>query len=140
MHALEVHEGAAADEYFLAVDQCRQAVLNLDDPAGRWYGERVECPAFTYSENKDAAGLTAKNIRLFPGHVEFEAVSREEIQRIHLPIPGGFTIYNALAAVSCGLCLGLTLAEIAASLRSAKACNLCLVNGLQEFILILPEV
>ena len=100
--------------------QCRRAVLNLDDPAGRWYGERVECPAFTYSENKDAAGLTAKNIRLFPGHVEFEAVSREEIQRIHLPIPGGFTIYNALAAVSCGLCLGLTLAEIAASLRSAK--------------------
>ena len=89
-------------------------------PAGRWYGGRVECPAFTYSENKDAAGLTAKNIRLFPGHVEFEAVSREEIQRIHLPIPGGFTIYNALAAVSCGLCLGLTLAEIAASLRSAK--------------------
>lgn len=57
----------------------------------------MECPAFTYSENKDAAGLTAKNIRLFPGHVEFEAVSREEIQRIHLPIPGGFTIYNALA-------------------------------------------
>ena len=100
--------------------QCRKAVLNLDDPAGRWYGERVECPAFTYSENKDAACLTAKNIRLFPGHVEFEAVSREDIQRIHLPIPGGFTIYNALAAISCGLCLGLTLADIAASLRSAK--------------------
>lgn len=100
--------------------QCRRAVLNLDDPAGRWYGERVECPAFTYSENKDAACLTAKNIRLFPGHVEFEAVSREDIQRIHLPIPGGFTIYNALAAVSCGLCLGLKLADIAASLRSAK--------------------
>ena len=77
-------------------------------------------PAFTYSENKDAACLTAKNIRLFPGHVEFEAVSREDIQRIHLPIPGGFTIYNALAAISCGLCLGLTLADIAASLRSAK--------------------
>ena len=100
--------------------QCRRAVLNLDDEAGRWYRERLACPVFTYSENKDAAGLTAKNIRLFPGHVEFEAVSREEIQRIHLPIPGGFTIYNALAAVSCGLCLGLTLAEIAASLRSAK--------------------
>ena len=100
--------------------QCRKAVLNLDDSAGRWYGERVECPAFTYSENKDAACLTAKNIRLFPGHVEFEAVSREDIQRIHLPIPGGFTIYNALAAISCGLCLGLTLADIAASLRSAK--------------------
>ena len=35
-------------------------ILNLGDPAGRWYGEQVECPAFAYSENKDAVGLTAK--------------------------------------------------------------------------------
>ena len=99
--------------------QCQTAVLNLDDEAGRWYRERVSCPAFTYSENKDYADLTAKNIRLFPGHVEFEAVSQGDIQRIHLPIPGGFTIYNALAAAACGLCLGLKLEDIAAALRCA---------------------
>ena len=99
--------------------QCRTAVLNLDDEAGRWYRERVECPVFTYSENKDFANLTARNIRLFPGHVEFEAVSREDIQRFHLPIPGGFTIYNALAAASCGLCLGLELRDVAAAFRCA---------------------
>ena len=100
--------------------QCRMAVLNLDDEAGRWYREQVECPVFTYSENKDFAGLTAKNIRLFPGHVEFEAVTRESIARIHLPIPGGFTIYNALAAASCGLCLGLSLQETAAAMRWSR--------------------
>ena len=99
--------------------QCQTAVLNLDDEAGRWYRERVSCPAFTYSENKDYAELTAKNIRLFPGHVEFGAVSQGDIQRIHLPIPGGFTIYNALAAAACGLCLGLKLEDIAAALRCA---------------------
>ena len=99
--------------------QCRQAVLNLDDEAGRWYREQVSCPTFTYSENKDSADLTAKNIRLFPGHVEFEAVARGEIQRVHLPIPGGFSIYNALAALSCGRCLGLRLEDMAAALRSA---------------------
>ena len=100
--------------------QCRRAVLNLDDEAGRWYREQVSCPVFTYSENKDEADLTAKNIRLFPGHVEFEAVCGRDIRRIHLPIPGGFTIYNALAAVSCGVCLGLELADIAAALRCAR--------------------
>lgn len=99
--------------------QSRWAVLNLDDEAGRWYAETVSIPTFTYSENKDWAHLTARNIRLFPSHVEFEAVTKEEIERIHLPIPGGFTIYNALAAISCGLCLHLSLKEIAQALRSA---------------------
>lgn len=114
-HTMEAYRQAKG----LLFRQCRTAVLNLDDEAGRWYREQVEGPVFTYSENKDYADLTAKNIRLFPGHVEFEAVSRKEIQRVHLPIPGGFTIYNALAASACGLCLGLELGEIAAALRCA---------------------
>jgi UDP-N-acetylmuramoyl-L-alanyl-D-glutamate--2,6-diaminopimelate ligase len=49
--------------------------------------------------------------------VEFEAVARSQIVRTYLPIPGGFTIYNALAALACGLCLGLTLRESAEPLR-----------------------
>ena len=39
------------------------------------------------------------------------------IARVHLPIPGGFSIYNALAALSAGLCLGLNLGDMAAALR-----------------------
>ena len=100
--------------------QCRQAAFNLDDPAGRKFLEEVACPTFTYSENKDQADVTAKNIRLFPGHVEFEAVCPGQISRVHLPIPGGFTIYNALAALSAGLCLGIDLNRLSAALRSAK--------------------
>lgn len=97
--------------------QCRRAVLNLDDEAGRWYRERLEIPVFTYSENRDYAGLSARNIRLFPGHVEFEAVALEQISRVHLPIPGGFSIYNALATLSVGMCLGLELSAMTAALR-----------------------
>ena len=93
--------------------QCRRAVLNLDDEAGRWYRERVICPVFTYSENDARADLTARNIRLFPGHVEFEALTLGRLSRVHLPIPGGFSIYNALAALAAGLCLGLPLERMA---------------------------
>ena len=96
------------------------AILNLDDEAGRHYRGTVSCPVFTYSENKDSAHLTAKNIRLFPDFVEFEAVTQGELCRIHLPIPGGFTIYNALGAISCGLALGLKLEKIAAALRCVE--------------------
>ena len=93
--------------------QCRQGVVNLDDGAGRWYREQANCPIYTYSENRDCARLTARNIRLFPGHVEFEAVATGEIARVHLPIPGGFSIYNALAALAAGKVLGLELAAMA---------------------------
>lgn len=111
---------AYRDAKGLLFRQCAAAVLNLDDEAGRWYRERIACPSLTYSENKDTADLTAKNIRLFPGHVEFEAVARGQITRVHLPIPGGFTIYNALAALACGLCLDIPLDKAAAPLRAVR--------------------
>ncbi|MGE4276068.1 MAG: UDP-N-acetylmuramoyl-L-alanyl-D-glutamate--2,6-diaminopimelate ligase, partial [Lawsonibacter sp.] len=101
----------------LLFTQCRRAVLNLDDEAGRWYLERIDCPVFTYSENRAEADLTARNIRLFPSHVEFEAVTLGHISRVHLPIPGGFSIYNALAALAAGLCLELTLDTLTTALR-----------------------
>ena len=101
-------------------DQCETAILNLDDEAGRYFAESVPCSKVTYSENKDAADVVAKNIRLFPAYVEFEAVTIGGIARIHLPIPGGFSIYNALGVIACGLKLGLSMVEIAAALRSAK--------------------
>ena len=109
-HTMEDYRAAKE----LLFGQCRQAVLNLDDETGRWYRERVSCPVFTYSENKNGADLTAKNIRLFPSHVEFEALILGRISRAHLPIPGGFSIYNALAALSAGLCLGLELERMTA--------------------------
>ncbi|NBI67824.1 UDP-N-acetylmuramoyl-L-alanyl-D-glutamate--2,6-diaminopimelate ligase [Pseudoflavonifractor sp. 60] len=107
-HTMEEYRDAKG----LLFDQCRRAVLNLDDEAGRWYAQRVACPIFTYSENKTGAGLSAKNIRLFPSHVDFEALTLGKLSRVHLPIPGGFSIYNALAALSAGLCLGLELEEM----------------------------
>ena len=104
----------------LLFQQTDLAILNLDDEAGRYYAGTVPCPAFTYSERKDEADLVAKNIRLFPSHVEFEAVARGLIGRMFLPIPGGFSIYNALGVIACALNLGAELPAIAAALRSAQ--------------------
>lgn len=100
--------------------QCDAAALNLDDPAGRYYLEDLPCKAFTYSENKRQADLSAQNLRLLPRSVEFEALTREDICRVSLPIPGGFSVYNALGALGCCLVLGLSLTACAAALKTAR--------------------
>ena len=98
-------------------EQSDRAVINLDDEAGAYYARRLTGEVTTYSECKDHARLTAKNIRLFSTYVEFEAVVPGQIARVYLPIPGGFTIYNALAALACGLSLGLSLGDCVQPLR-----------------------
>jgi len=117
----------AAKERLFA--QSDRAVLDLDDAAGRYYLGRVPCPSVTYSERCDAATLTAKDLRLFPDRVEFVAVTREALARVRLPIPGSFSIYNALCALSCAVALGLPLEESAAALSTAPA-----VRGRMEVV------
>ncbi len=99
--------------------RCKKAIYNLDDEAGRYYLAQKTCPAMTYSENKDEADVVAKNIRLFSDRVEFEVVTMEDIGRIGLPIPGGFTIYNALGVIACGLSMGFSLGDIGKALKHA---------------------
>lgn len=92
-------------------------VLNLDEKDWEDYADIIPEHTFTYSENKTCADLTAKNLRLFPGHMEFEAVAVGHVQRIHLPVPGGFALYHGLCALSCGVCLGLKWERMARVLR-----------------------
>lgn len=99
--------------------QCGVGVVNLDDQAGRHYLAQGDCPMFTYSENKSDADLTAKNLRLYPQRVEFEALSRDDLCRVVLPIPGGFSVYNALATLACCMAIGLSLEPCAQALAHA---------------------
>ena len=110
---------AYRDAKGLLFRQSDTAVLNLDDEAGRYFARTVAVPRLTYSERRDEADLTAKNLRLFPDRVEFEAVAEGAISRVRLPIPGGFTVYNALGVLTCGLALGLPLADCADALAKA---------------------
>lgn len=95
-------------------------VLNLDERAWEGYGSIIPRHTFTYSENKAQADLTARNLRLYPGHMEFEAVGIGRIQRIHMPVPGGFTLYHGLCVLSCGVCLGLKWERMARVLRCVR--------------------
>ena len=95
---------------------CERAAGNLDDA---WYDTVMRDapqPVYTFSAENDAAELTARDIRLTAGGVRFCALEGAELVRTSSPIPGKFSVYNALAALACARMMGVPLADAAAAL------------------------
>lgn len=89
--------------------RCKHGVVNTDDAYAPKIMERATCDVLRYAEKDPDAELRAEDIALHAGSVEFTAKTRDAQARIQLAIPGGFTVYNALAVIGAGLTLGITL-------------------------------
>ena len=96
-----------------------KGVINLDDAAAQAMLADAKCPCLTFSCEKDAADLTAKNLKLHADGVEFVAATKGDLARVKLPIPGHFSAENALTALGIVLQLGMPLADAAKSLATA---------------------
>jgi len=82
---------------------CKRGIVNIDSN----YADRVIAEAnmklLTYGINKEA-DVMAKNITTNSDSVEFDVVTPWFEERIKVSVPGYFSVYNALAAISvCGL-------------------------------------
>ena len=100
--------------------RCRSGVINTDDAYAPKIMENATCSLLRYAENDKTADLLAENIELCADHVSFTAKTKDESADIRLAIPGGFTVYNALAVVGAGLTLGIPLGKIAEALATAE--------------------
>ncbi len=99
---------------------CDKGVVNLDDPAATAMLADARCPCLTFSCDKDAADLTAKNLCLHADGVAFLANAMGELARVRLGIPGHFSVQNALCALGIVMQLGMPLAQAADALASAS--------------------
>ena len=95
--------------------RCRLAVVNADDS----YSDRIlaaaACPVLTTGVHRPA-DLRGEDLELLAQGIRFTAVSGEERAAVSLPIPGKFTVYNALDAMACCWNLGVPLVECADAL------------------------
>ncbi len=93
-------------------------VANEDDP---WF-QRICAGASDLLTTSaiSSKGLYAKDIRLHADGICFTAVRKDICAKVKLPIPGRFTVYNALTALGCALQLGIPLEAAAESLKTAK--------------------
>ncbi|MBQ3404865.1 MAG: UDP-N-acetylmuramoyl-L-alanyl-D-glutamate--2,6-diaminopimelate ligase [Oscillospiraceae bacterium] len=95
------------------LSQSRCAIINLDDDWCRGLKEKATCPVFTYSAKDASADIFASDVELKSDGVEFTACTEGLKADTSVSIPGMFTVYNALAAISAAVKLGSGLAEAA---------------------------
>ena len=99
--------------------RCDRGVLNCDDP---WFGrirDNATCEICTASVT-GTGDLQAKDLVLLSDGISFTAVLGAKQVPVKLPIPGKFTVYNALTVLGIALQLGISLEDGAAALATAQ--------------------
>ncbi len=69
---------------------------------------------------RQSADLQAKDLELLSDGISFTVACEAVETQVKLPIPGKFTVYNALTVLGCALQLGIGLEEAAQALKTAK--------------------
>lgn len=121
------------EEYFAAKRKlfniAEKAVVNLDDAHGRQLAEELGSRATTYSLEQDAADLTAREIVSDARGSRFVMVGHGFLERMKVPMPGRFSVSNAMAAAGACLALGLTPEQVSKGLAQSRG-----VTGRAEVI------
>ncbi len=99
--------------------RCDRAVVNADDSYASRILEAAQCPVLTTSVS-GAGGLRAENLELLSEGISFTSLCGEEKAAVHLPIPGRFTVYNALTVIGIAKQLGISLEDSAEALKTAE--------------------
>ena len=112
-------------------------IANADDPTGADFASQTERPVL-YGVTDGL--VRATDIQLSPDGVRYTVViDDEETYHIRTHLPGGFNVYNSLAAVCVGRALGLKMSQIEkgiASLESVEGRMVTLKEG-QKFSVII---
>ena len=111
---------AYCDAKAMLFERCNKAVINVDDSYAYRMLDKAKCPVVTCSI-RDKGNLNAKNLELHAEGIRFEAapVIGKPVE-VALPIPGKFTVYNALTVLGIARSLGISLEKSAEALLKAK--------------------
>ena len=96
--------------------RCGKAVINVDDDYSEKMLAAAACPVLTTGV-QGAADLTAKKVELYAQGIRFAAMEGETEVPVSIPIPGRFTVYNALTVLGIARQLGIPLEETADAMK-----------------------
>lgn len=114
----------------------RVGVVNSDDQTASYFAEQIETPLSYGIESGD---LKAANIKTTSSGSKYSVKVEDTTFNIVCYLPGGFNVYNSLAAVGIGCAIGLNKSEIEdgiASLTSVEG-RMARVDEGQDFEVII---
>jgi len=118
-------------DYHQNMEQYRQAkeklfsdypalsVLNSDDPVSAKLAQYDSGTQLTYGLGQNPL-VAAKKVLSRPGGTDFILVVGQKQASLNLPLPGIFNVYNALAAATVGIGLGISIESVVEGLRSIR--------------------
>jgi UDP-N-acetylmuramoyl-L-alanyl-D-glutamate--2,6-diaminopimelate ligase len=104
----------------LLFDQCDAVLINGDEEAGQRLLSEISVPkAATYAV-KEKADYLAKNVHLQVAGVKFDLKAQGRQCSIHFPMPGEYSVYNALAAGGAAMMLDVPMQQAADGLTESR--------------------
>ncbi len=100
-------------------DICEKGVINIDDEGGKKIAASAKCPILTVGLSIEAE-VKAENIDITARGTEFDVEYAGAVYHISIPIPGKFSVYNALSAMGAALQMGISMDIIAEGLKNAE--------------------
>lgn len=94
-------------------------VINADDIYTPKLLKKVKCKYVKYGLDNEA-NISATDIRINNNYVDFKMYINKQLQTITVPIPGKYTVYNAIAAVAVTSMLGAQMEDVLKGLAGVK--------------------
>ena len=98
---------------------CQLGFVNIDDFRGARVKKEAKCQIKTYGID-NGCDLLAKDITITNIGVDFKAKIGERNERVKVDIPGRFSVYNSLAAISVAMYYGCSPEIIKTALEDIK--------------------
>ena len=100
-------------------DQAIFGVINADDIYTPKLLKKLKCKYVKYGLDNEA-NVSATEVRINNNYVDFKMYINKQLQTITVPIPGKYTVYNAIAAVAVTSMLGAQMEDVLKGLALVK--------------------
>ena len=121
---ISLKEHTDMEDYFKSKEKlflmCKKGFVNADDfKASRLIKESPKCEIKTYGIANEC-NLLAKDVTVTNLAVDFKVKIDDKNERIKVNIPGRFSVYNSLAAISVCVSLGATAEQIKEAMETIE--------------------
>lgn len=103
----------------LLFNMCQVGVINSDDAASDYILKNSSCKFVTYGVNS-VCDFRAQNIICNEDCVSFDIILNGHTEKFFVPIPGMFTVYNSLCAISSASIMNIPVEIIKTALSKMK--------------------